>query len=66
MADDRQDDSQKTEEPTQKRLREAHDKGQVARSQEVNHWFMILAFAILLGLLAPGGLLYTSPSPRDS
>ncbi len=54
MADDRPDDSQKTEEPTQKRLTEAREKGQVARSQEVNHWFMILAFAILVGALAPG------------
>ena len=54
MADDSQDDSQKTEEPTQKRLTEAREKGQIARSQEVNHWFMILAFAILVGVLAPG------------
>jgi flagellar biosynthetic protein FlhB len=38
MADD--DASQKTEEPTQKRLDEAHDKGQVAVSRELNHWFM--------------------------
>jgi flagellar biosynthetic protein FlhB len=54
MADDRRDDSQKTEEPTQKRLREAHEKGQIAKSQEVGHWFMILAFAITVGYLAPG------------
>jgi flagellar biosynthetic protein FlhB len=54
MADDRPDDSQKTEEPTQKRLREARDKGQIAKSQEVGHWFMILAFAITVGYLAPG------------
>ena len=54
MSDQSQDHSQKTEEPTQKRLTEAREKGQIARSQEVNHWFMILAFAILVGLLAPG------------
>ena len=54
MADDRRDDSQKTEEPTQKRLREAREKGQIAKSQEVGHWFMILAFAITVGYLAPG------------
>ncbi len=54
MADDRRDDSQKTEEPTQKRLREAREKGQIAKSQEVTHWFMILAFAITVGYLAPG------------
>jgi flagellar biosynthetic protein FlhB len=54
MAEDRQDDSQKTEEPTHKRLREAREKGQIAKSQEVGHWFMILSFAIAVGYLAPG------------
>jgi len=54
MADERPDESQKTEEPTQKRLQESHQKGQVAKSQEVGHWFMILAFAIMVGFLAPG------------
>ncbi len=46
------DDSQKTEEPTTKRLADAREKGQVARSQEVSHWFMILALAILVGLFS--------------
>jgi flagellar biosynthesis protein FlhB len=36
VADD-QDQSQKTEEPTQRRLDEARRKGQVATSREVNH-----------------------------
>lgn len=53
MADDQQnDESQKTEEPTPKRLRDAHEKGQVARSQEISHWFMVLAFTAIVGLLA--------------
>ncbi|MEX2630687.1 MAG: flagellar biosynthesis protein FlhB [Tistlia sp.] len=52
MADD-SDDSQKTEEPTPKKLREAREKGDVARSQEVNHWFIILALTATVGLLAP-------------
>jgi len=39
MAEDN-DDSQRTEEPTQKRLSDAHEKGQVAISRELNHWFM--------------------------
>jgi flagellar biosynthetic protein FlhB len=47
------DDSQKTEEPTGKRLSDAHEKGQVARSQEVSHWFMILALALVVGIFAP-------------
>lgn len=46
------DDSQKTEEPTSKRLADAREKGQVARSQEVSHWFMILALAILVGVFS--------------
>lgn len=46
MADD-QDQSQKTEDPTQKRLDDALEKGDVAKSQEVNTWFILGA-----GLLA--------------
>lgn len=48
-----QDDSQKTEEPTQKRLDDAREKGQVAVSREVNHWFMILAGALAVAMLGP-------------
>ncbi len=47
------DDSLKTEEPTPRRLEEAREKGQVAKSQEVGHWFMILALAMIIALLAP-------------
>ncbi len=47
-----EDDSQKTEEPTSKRLSDAREKGQVARSQEVSHWFMILALAIVVGIFS--------------
>lgn len=48
MADD-QDQSQKTEEPTQKRLDDARKKGQVAASREVNHVFILGAAVLLLG-----------------
>ena len=51
MAEDQTDDSQKTEEPTEKRLRDAREKGQVAKSQEVSHWFALLGFALILGFL---------------
>jgi flagellar biosynthetic protein FlhB len=44
MASD--DDSQKTEDPTGRRLQEARDQGQVAKSQEVNNLLMILALTI--------------------
>jgi flagellar biosynthetic protein FlhB len=44
MADS--DDSQKTEDPTGRRLQEAHDSGQIANSREVNNLLMILALMI--------------------
>lgn len=47
-----QDKSQKTEEPTQKRLDDAKKKGQVAKSQEVGHWFMMLGIAAVLMMVA--------------
>ena len=52
MADE-QDQSQKTEEPTPRRLEEARKKGQIASSREVNHWFMILAAAVASIALMP-------------
>ncbi len=48
-----EDDSEKTEDPSQKRLDDAREKGQVASSREVNHWIMFLAAAIFLMGLAP-------------
>lgn len=56
MADDNQDESQKTEEPTQKKLDDARGKGQVAVSREVNHWFMILAATIMVMMLLPSAM----------
>ena len=53
MAEDNTDKSQKTEEPTQKRLEDSRRKGQVANSREVNHWFMILGAAIVVIMVAP-------------
>jgi flagellar biosynthetic protein FlhB len=46
---DENDDSQKTEDPTQKRLDEARRKGQVAISRELNNWLMLTAATILIG-----------------
>src|SRR5687768_15386381 len=46
MADD-QDNSQRTEDPTQKRLDDALKRGDVVKSQEVNTWF-IMAGATLV------------------
>src|SRR4051812_32390340 len=47
MAEDN-DDSQKTEDPTQKRLDEALERGDVAKSQEVNTWFLIGGATLVL------------------
>jgi flagellar biosynthetic protein FlhB len=46
MADD--DSTEKTEDPTAKRLRDARDKGNVARSGEIDTAFFILFFLIIL------------------
>lgn len=43
------DDSQKTEEPTPKKLEEARKKGQVALSREMNTWIMLLMATIIVG-----------------
>ena len=48
------DDSQKTEEPTQKRLEDARQHGQTASSREVNHWFMIGAASLWISVFGPG------------
>lgn len=53
MADEDQDDSQKTEEPTQKRLDDALKKGQVPFSREVTSFLMILVFSFSIISLMP-------------
>jgi flagellar biosynthetic protein FlhB len=45
---DEQDDTEKTEEPTQKRLDEALERGDVVKSQEVNTWFVLGAATLIL------------------
>jgi flagellar biosynthetic protein FlhB len=42
------DESQKTEEPTEKRIQDARDKGQVAKSRELNNFFSILVLTFLI------------------
>lgn len=43
-----QDDQERTEDPTQKRLDEALQRGDVAKSQEVSTWFVIAGAALVL------------------
>ncbi len=52
MAED-QDESQKTEDPTSRKLSQAREKGQVAQSQEVKHFFVLMGALLLVGLFAP-------------
>ena len=43
---------EKTEEPTQKKLDDAHKKGDVAKSQEVNSWFLMIAATLMVMILS--------------
>lgn len=52
MAED-QDDAQKTEDPTQKRLQDALKRGQTANSREVSNFFIILAFTFIVVVILP-------------
>jgi len=47
MADE-SDSSDKTEAPTQKRLDDAQERGDVVKSQEINTWFMIAGGTLVL------------------
>jgi len=43
-----EDDTERSEDPTQKRLDEALERGDVVKSQEVNTWFIISAGTLIL------------------
>ena len=66
MADER-DDTERSEDPTQKRLDEALERGDVAKSQEVNTWFVLaaatLAMVVFSGSLASAAWIACSRSP---
>jgi flagellar biosynthetic protein FlhB len=53
MAED-EDQSQKTEEPTQRKIDEARKKGQVATSREINNAMMISAAAAFVAFISQG------------
>lgn len=66
--------SQRTEQPTAKRLDKAREKGQVARSKEVPAVFVLAAFLIFAEFLGPGWMdrlqrllvqFLSSPGPAD-
>jgi flagellar biosynthetic protein FlhB len=52
MADE-QDEAQKTEEPTRKRLDDAMERGQVITSRETTSFLMLFAFTLVMGWVAP-------------
>lgn len=53
MADSEQDPSQKTEEPTQRRLEKAYERGDFPISREVSNSLLIAAATISIAILAP-------------
>lgn len=46
-----ENDSEKTEEPTHRKLEEAAKRGDVAKSQEISAWFVMLGGAMCIGLM---------------
>ena len=53
MSDDAPDKSSKTEDPSQKKLEDAHKRGDVVKSQEVTTWFMLAGSGLMFALMAP-------------
>ncbi len=53
MAEENEDESQKTEEATERRLEEALKQGNILQSKEVTNFFMILALLVTIAILAP-------------
>ncbi|OKH89049.1 flagellar biosynthesis protein FlhB [Thalassospira sp. TSL5-1] len=49
-----EDDSQKTEEPSQKKLDDAREKGQVPVSKEVGNFMLLFGGALVIMMMAPG------------
>jgi len=53
---EQEDDSQKTEEPTPKKIDEARKKGQVALSREVNNWVMLFTGTVVILAIGPSAM----------
>jgi flagellar biosynthetic protein FlhB len=54
VSDEAPEQDAKTEDPSQKKLEDAHKKGDVAKSQEVVTWFMLLGSAVIFAMMGPG------------
>ncbi len=54
MAEEQQNEAQeKTEQPSERKLKKAREKGQIPLSKEVSNWFAIIGIAILIGGIMP-------------
>ncbi len=49
-----EDDAQKTEDPTSRKLQKSKEQGQTASSQEIKTWGILLAATMIIALMAPG------------
>lgn len=49
-----EDKSEKTEEPTERKLQKAREEGDVAKSQEISGWFTLAAGLAVVAFMAPG------------
>ncbi|WP_019959614.1 flagellar biosynthesis protein FlhB [Woodsholea maritima] len=49
-----EDKSEKTEQPTARRLQQAQEKGDVPKSQEISGWFLLAAGLAILAFMVPG------------
>jgi len=54
--EDNDDDSQKTEDPTERRLEKAFEEGQIAFSRELLHWIVLASSAVLILWVFPYGM----------
>jgi len=62
VSDEAPEQSSKTEDPSHKKLEDAHKRGDVVKSQEVTTWFALAGSALMFAGLAPG----TSVALSDS
>lgn len=63
MADE--NDTEKTQDPTQKRLDDAHARGDVVKSQEVNTWFLIAGGTLVLSSFGGSVAVGLTPPLRE-
>ena len=61
---DEQDDAQKTEDPTAKKLEEARKRGQVPMSKEINTWLLLVVSTIIIVAMVPTMMLHMTDLMR--